>query len=305
MSLFSPLLFPVYCRENIIFVLDETALPFDENYVKVGKLSEALDVLGQMKTRSLGQVLLFFYSCALFNEAENAYSIAEEFLKIRPTFDFMFIAGMIEKQKERGVKPIDAAKFFVDHFDKTRRMRVKVLAGQLPQDAKIATVCNVNGELIYLYEELISAGKKCEFIVCETRPYLQGTRLTFWELTKNDIPARLCCDNQISWIMKNGGVNCVVTGADRASVKGDIINKIGTYAISRAAHEFGIPFYALTQYPRDIDIDTIKIELRPANEVFMYIDNDKIFHGDALYPCFDVVKGEYITKSVDLNNPGK
>ena len=99
--------------------------------------------------------------------------------------------------------------------------------------------------------------------------------------------------------MKEGKVNCVITGADRATKKGDVINKVGTYSLACLAKYFNIPFYSLTQYPRDIDVDTIEIEERPKNEAFMHLEGDYT-NIDAFYPAFDITRHEFISKCMEL-----
>ena len=294
----SPLLFPVKLEGKKILVLDETLLPFREEYIEVVNLNQAVWVLSSMKTRAFGQVLLFFYSCALFN-SYSITEIAQRFKETRPTFDFELLAVLLEREVAGDKNILEAVNKFIASFDLLRRGRAHRLAALLPNPAKILTICNVNGELIYLYEELKGLSKECTFYVSETRPYLQGSRLTFWELRKNNIPAYLICDNQAASVMKDGKVNCVVTGADRATTKGDIVNKIGTYALARLARYFGIPFYALVQYPKDIDASSIVIEERPPSEVFMFLEED--YAGiDAVYPSFDVVTSDLVTKQINL-----
>lgn len=295
----SPLLFPVKLKDNKIIVLDETQIPFKEEYITVDSLDKALRVLADMKTRSLGQVFLFFYSCVLFNDEHSFEEIAQKFKQARPTFDFSMLAHILKKQTDKGINKKEAVQNFIGGFDTMRKKRANELALLLPDTTSILTICNVNGELTYLYEELKEWGKKCFFYVCETRPYLQGSRLTFWELKKNNIPCSLICDNQIASLMQEGKINCVVVGADRATIKGDIINKVGTYSLARLAKYFNIPFYALTQYPRDIDVDSIEIEERPKEEAFMYLDGD-YSDIEAFYPAFDVTPNEFITKSMVL-----
>lgn len=294
----SPLLFPVSLKEEIIYVLDETKVPFKEHYIEVKTLDNALRVLGEMKTRSLGQVLLFFYSCILFKDF-SVDQIVEKFKNTRPTFDFPFLGYIINSGIKKGASPEIVVKGFVYGFDQARKQRAKAIAKELPECANILTICNVNGELVYLYKELQALGKKALFYVTETRPYLQGTRLTFWELAKNNIPVKLICDNQSAQLMSEKKINCVITGADRATKKGDVINKVGTYSLARLANYFSIPFYSLVQYPRDIDVDTIEIEERPFEESFMYLDSD-CEGKDAFYPAFDITKSEFVTKCFEL-----
>ncbi len=294
----SPLLFPVTLAQDTIRVLDETRLPFAQEYIEVKEPGEALDVLAKMKTRSLGQVLLFFYGCVLFCDRMSPGELARQFKEHRPTFDFLFLSNLIEPYAGSPRALAGAVGGFVKKFDAARKTRAKTIAEILPREARILTICNVNGELIYLFQALTSMGKTAAFYACETRPYLQGSRLTFWELQKNNIPCYLFCDHQAAGLMKEAKVNCVITGADRATRAGDIINKTGTYALARLAKHFAIPVYALTQYPRDIDVSEIEIEERDPAECFMYLDQTAKY--DAIYPAFDVIGSEYITRSFPL-----
>ncbi len=293
----SPLLFPVSMSQGIIKVLDETKLPFIEEYTCVKTLSEALTVLGSMKTRSLGQVLLFFYACVVLADAD-ARKIAQEFHATRPTFDFMTLAEILEQIEQKTKSRQKAVELFLHKFDQARKTRAERLAFKLPNPAKVLTICNINGELLYLEQALRAQGKESIFYVAETRPYLQGSRLSFWELTKACVPCRLLCDNQIAWCMKEKMVNCVVSGADRASRQGGIVNKTGTYALAVLSKHFGIPFYAFTQYPKDIDISKVEIEERNSEEIFMFCGDLKV--SDGIYPAFDIIPGEYVTEQIIL-----
>lgn len=299
-SMNSPLLFPVRLEDNKIIVLDETKNPFTEEYIDVDTLDKALWVLGAMKTRSLGQVFLFFYSCVLFSQDSDFKDLAIKFKKVRPTFDFLMLAQILNMQVAKGLAVKDAVDRFIKGFDIARKKRAGELAQLLPKNSSIITICNVNGELIYLYDELKTWDKNCIFYVCETRPYLQGSRLTFWELRENNIPCRLICDSQAAVLMQNDMINCVVVGADRATVKGDIINKIGTYALARLAKHFDIPFYALTQYPRDIDIDSVEIEERDPKEALMYLSDEDCSDMPAIYPAFDITPADFVTRPMVL-----
>lgn len=293
----SPLSLPVQLQGKTISVLDETKLPMEETYIEVKTLDDALQALGQMKTRAFGQVLLFFYTCVLAGEIEE---VAAAFKKTRPTFDFFTLAHALKGAAKETATLKEAVISIIEDIDKKRRARAQKLAQILPQDAHIMTICNVNGELIYLYEALQEQGKTATFFVSETRPYLQGTRLTLWELHRGHIPVQVLCDNQAAVVMQKGLINCVVTGSDRSTEKGDIINKIGTYALARLAHYFAIPFYVLTQFPQTLDVEKIAIEERPPHEVFMWLDG-KGPRPDAVYPSFDITPAEFISGWIDIS----
>jgi methylthioribose-1-phosphate isomerase len=293
----NPLSLPVRLQGNMISVLDETKLPREETYIEVKTLDDALQALGQMKTRAFGQVLLFFYTCVLAGEIEE---VAASFKKTRPTFDFFTLAHALKSAAKETSTLEEAASSIIEDLDKKRKVRAQRLAEILPQEARILTICNVNGEFIYLYEALQGQGKTAIFFVSETRPYLQGTRLTLWELRRADIPVQVLCDNQAAVVMQKGLINCVVTGSDRSTDKGDIINKIGTYALARLAHYFTIPFYVLTQFPQALDIEKITIEERPPREVFMWLEGKGPWP-EALYPSFDITPAEFISGWIDIS----
>jgi methylthioribose-1-phosphate isomerase len=293
----SPLSFPVRLQGTKISVLDEIKLPMEETYIEVKTLDDALQTLGQMKTRAFGQVLLFFYTCVLTGEIEEVVS---SFKKTRPTFDFFTLASALKQAAKETATLEEAVVSLIEGLDKKRKARAQRLAEILPQEARILTICNINGELIYLYEALKSQGKTATFYVSETRPYLQGTRLTLWELRRAHIPAQVLCDNQAAIVMQKGLINCVVTGSDRSTDKGDVINKIGTYALAQLAHYFTIPFYVLTQFPQAIAIEEITIEERPPREVFMWLDG-KGPRPEAVYPSFDITPADFISGWIDIS----
>jgi methylthioribose-1-phosphate isomerase len=297
----SPLAFPVQLRQNTISVLDETKLPLEETYIQVKTLKDALQALGRMKTRAFGQVLLFFYACVLSGEIEE---VAAAFQKTRPTFDFFQLADVLKKASQKTPTLKEAVESIIEGFDEKRKVRAQRLAEILPHEARILTICNVNGELIYLSEALKGIGKTATFFVSETRPYLQGRRLTLWELRRAHIPAQVLCDNQAAVVMKKGLINCVVTGSDRSTEKGDIINKIGTYALARLSHYFKIPFYVLIQFPRALAVEEIAIEERPPEEVFMWLDGKGPWP-EALYPSFDVTPSEIISGWMDISGDAR
>ena len=133
----------------------------------------------------------------------------------------------------------------------------------------------------------------------ETRPYLQGARLTAWELLKGGIPLTLITDNMVGHFLKTGEVKAIVTGADRIAANGDTANKIGTYQIAVLAKENNVPFYIaapISTFDLDVpDGDHIPIEERPAEEV-THIQGVRIAPDvPAAHPAFDVTPSRYIT----------
>ncbi|MDD5063569.1 MAG: S-methyl-5-thioribose-1-phosphate isomerase [Phycisphaerae bacterium] len=171
----------------------------------------------------------------------------------------------------------------------------------------ILTHCNAGalatagqGTALSVMFEAHKKGKKFKVYVDETRPILQGARLTAWELKQAKIDAVVICDNMAGWLMKQGKISAVITGADRIAANGDAANKIGTYSLSILAKEHGIPFYiAAPSSTFDLSIKSgnqIPIEQRSADEV-RFLGKKRITPDgvDIYNPAFDVTPAENIT----------
>jgi methylthioribose-1-phosphate isomerase len=173
--------------------------------------------------------------------------------------------------------------------------------------AGILTHCNAGalatagqGTALSVMFEAHKKGKKFKVYVDETRPMLQGARLTAWELKQAGIDVVVICDNTAGWLMKQGKINAVITGADRIAANGDAANKIGTYSLSVLARENGIPFYvAAPSSTFDLSIksgDKIPIEQRIEDEVAFFGDVKITPEGVDIYnPAFDVTEAGDIT----------
>jgi len=171
----------------------------------------------------------------------------------------------------------------------------------------ILTHCNAGalatagqGTALSVIFEAHKRGKKFRVYADETRPLLQGARLTAWELQQANIDVVLVCDNMAGWLMKQGKIDAVITGADRIAANGDVANKIGTYSLSVLAREHGIPFYiAAPSSTFDLGIksgDEIPIEQRAADEVAFFGDKRIAPDGVDIYnPSFDVTEARDIT----------
>jgi len=177
----------------------------------------------------------------------------------------------------------------------------------VPQGARIMTHCNAGalatagyGTALGVIRAAWERDKSISVIADETRPLLQGSRLTAYELAREGIPVRVACDNACAWLMRQGLVSCVVLGADRIAANGDTANKIGTYGVALLAREHGIPFYVAaplsTIDPRTPDGTAIPIEERDVREV-TYMGNTQILpDGVPAYNfAFDVTPAGLIT----------
>ena len=178
----------------------------------------------------------------------------------------------------------------------------------MPQDGEgVLTHCNTGalatsafGTALGVIRAGWEKGGRFRVYNTETRPWLQGARLTSWEFQQLGIPATLIADSAAGMMMLNGDISCVITGADRIAANGDTANKIGTYALSVLAHENGIPFYiAAPTSTVDLAISDgggIRIEERPQHEVTSFAGAPTAPEGTAAYnPAFDVTPNRYIT----------
>ena len=180
-------------------------------------------------------------------------------------------------------------------------------ASLLPQEGTVLTHCNAGalatcgyGTALGVIRAAIERGHKINVFADETRPFLQGARLTAWELMKDNIPTTVLCDNMAAALMRQGRIQAVIVGADRIAANGDVANKIGTYGVSILAKEHGIPFYVAAPWST-VDVatahgDLIPIEQRAAREVTHANGKQMTPHGVGIEnPAFDVTPAKYIS----------
>jgi methylthioribose-1-phosphate isomerase len=183
-------------------------------------------------------------------------------------------------------------------------------AALLPDVARVLTHCNAGalatagyGTALGVVRGAVEAGKRISVLADETRPFLQGARLTAWELVKDGIATTVITDNMTAAMMAGGHVDAVVVGADRIAANGDTANKIGTYGVAILAHAHGIPFYVAAPWST-VDLNTatgagIPIEDRSATEV-THIGSTQVVPDGATVrnPAFDVTPHRYVTAIV-------
>jgi methylthioribose-1-phosphate isomerase len=320
----SPLFEPVLWEGASFQILDENRLPNEIKYISVTDVSQALDAVRQMKTRAFGQVLTFLYSGALIARSykdrnaeplrEHLARMTQQFCDARPTFDFRGLGSFFDQWFKR--LPVSApvgdfiaqqARELGAEIVRGRYARARRVASILPSNACVLTHCNVSGELVTVANHCKEMGNEVAFVATETRPYLQGTRLTAWELAQAGVTVSLIPDCAIAQVMAKGEVNAVVVGSDRAAQNGDVINKVGTYPIALMAKEYGIPFHALVQDPRSVkEGSEVAIEERPASELLTFQGRSLLAgHNGAItarYPAFDVTPAELITHLVGFDD---
>ena len=177
----------------------------------------------------------------------------------------------------------------------------------VPDGKTVLTHCNAGalatagfGTALGVIRAAVAAGKKIDVFADETRPFLQGARLTAWELQQDNIPVKLITDNMAGHFLKSGRIGCVVVGADRIAANGDVANKIGTYSVAVLAKENGVPFYVAAPISTlDLTLasgDQIPIEQRPAEEVTHVFGVQVAPTGmEVENPAFDVTPNRYVT----------
>ncbi len=321
----SPLFWPAKLvgkgRDRSLRVLDETLLPARLKYIQVRNTQEAVDVIVEMKTRAFGQFLVVLNTFLLeisahgenngdmlFNKIKTT---ADALNKSRPTFPFSEVTGpvvhwaekAIEEKKDIALTVSKNIEGYLQGIRIRRLERVQKIADLIKDGDSILTHCNVSGELAMAADICRQQKKDIHFFATETRPYLQGAKLTCWELKRMGASVTLIADNAVASVMADGLVNKVIVGSDRSCANGDFANKIGTYQIAVLAQEFGIPFYALTQPSNRIkEGKDIPIEIRSDKELLNY-EGKKVVEGNVrgFYPGFDIVPHELIKESIAIN----
>jgi methylthioribose-1-phosphate isomerase len=322
----SPLFWPAHIKDGVLYVLDETLVPLKLKYIPVKNVKGAVAVIREMKTRAFGQFLVVLNTFLLELQNGPGHSIksdqvrlikhlqevAHELNNSRPTFPFAEVTGIVtgvaQKASANGGDVREAVTKTVQGFlagIRARRLqRVQEIAEEMKDQDRILTHCNVSGELAMAANLAAAQGKRIKFFATETRPYMQGAKLTVWELQEAKAgPVTLVADNTVASLMADGLVNKVIIGSDRSAANGDIANKIGSYQIAVLAKEFGIPLIVLTQPSRGVASGAdMPIEIRDEDDLLVF--NGKRVFGSKVrgfYPGFDVVPHQFITKAIAIH----
>ncbi|MFA7294354.1 MAG: S-methyl-5-thioribose-1-phosphate isomerase [Candidatus Omnitrophota bacterium] len=300
---YSPLFWPIQLKGNVIYILDETKLPQKEVYLKAKNYLGAAKAIKEMKTRAVGQVLLVMYTFILSKRQKvNLEKVAKAINATRPTLAFKVLTDMVLGWDKSSAPLEKCILGFLEMLKAGRIQQARDMANLLKDEDVILTHCNVSGSMPLIAQFAKEQGKRISFYVTETRPYLQGSRLTAWELMRQKIPVTIITDNMVAYLLSLGKVAKVIVGADHLTQNGDIANKIGTYQIAVVAKYFKVPFYVLCPPPSKLKSGKeIKIEIRPDDEL-------KIYQGirlapkevKAYYPAFDVTPAGLITKHIYL-----
>jgi len=308
--------------------IDQTKLPTEEVYVNCTSYQQVADAIRSMVVRgapAIGVAAAMGIALGARNSASGDHAgLRREFEEIcaamaatRPTAVNLFWA--IERMRSRfeelqnakipEIKSAlieEAQRMYVEDISANQAMG-RHGAALMPQSGGVLTHCNAGalatcgyGTALGVIRAAVESGKRIHVFADETRPFLQGSRLTAWELMKDGIPTTVISDNMAGAIMSQGKIGAVVVGADRIAANGDVANKIGTYSVAVLAKEHGIPFYVAAPWST-VDLATpngrkIPIEQRSAAEVTHFAGKRLTPEGVQVEnPAFDVTPHRYIS----------
>jgi methylthioribose-1-phosphate isomerase len=320
---------PIEWTDRGVVVLDQRRLPAEEVYHTYTGYREVAAAIHEMVIRgapaigvaaAMGAALGVLHSSAKTVEALRSEfpEICGTLAKTRPTAVDLFWA--LERMKRRfselTAQTSDLAKIKQAMVEEAQQIHSEKKATDeaigrfgaefMPREGQVMTQCNAGalatggiGTALGVIRVAIEQGRKLHVLVPETRPYLQGARLTAWELHKGGIPLTLITDNMVGHFLKTGKVCAIVTGADRIASNGDTANKIGTYQIAVLAKENNVPFYIAAPISTlDLAIpdgEHIPIEERSVDEVTHFQGVRIAPDVHAAHPAFDVTPARYIT----------
>ncbi len=310
-----------------VVMIDQRKLPVAEEYPVFKTYEEVAQAIKDMVIRGAPAIgVAAAMGVALGAESikshepdqfENAFeSICETLEATRPTAVNLFWAiermkRVYRRYKSQGPRAVAAAlkteALHIHDEDIRLNRQMGGHGADLIQDrSRVLTHCNAGalatagyGTALGVIRAAVEQGKRVEVLADETRPFLQGARLTAWELQKDNIPVTLITDNMAGYCMKQGQVDCVIVGADRIAANGDVANKIGTYSVAVLAREHEIPFYVAAPLSTvDLNVPTgeeIPIEQRSPLEV-THLGRIAIAPQGvpAANPAFDVTPHRYV-----------
>jgi methylthioribose-1-phosphate isomerase len=318
-----------WTSEGVRFI-DQTKLPLDETYVLATTYQQVADVIVTMVVRGAPAIGVSAAMGVALGAQKAKATMTEEFAPefehicavlaaTRPTAVNLFWA--IDRMKSRFValmrKNADLTQVKQELLKEALAMYDQDIADckaigihgaeLMPEEGGVLTHCNAGalatcgyGTALGVIRGAVERGKQIHVYADETRPFLQGARLTAWELMADGIPTTVLCDNMAASLMRQGRIQAVVVGADRIAANGDVANKIGTYNVAILAKEHNIPFYVAAPWSTidraTLTGDDIPIEERSAIEVTHHGGKQLTPHGVGICnPAFDVTPAKYVT----------
>jgi methylthioribose-1-phosphate isomerase len=286
-------------RGDALEVLDQRLLPDRVEYLTCRTAAEVASAIRDMAVRGAPAIGCAAAFGIALEPIDSSYDVLAQ---SRPTAVNLFWA--LERMRRARDKRAEAEAIFAEDLAVNRAIGVNG-ATLVPRNARILTYCNTgalatagHGTALGVIRSARDRG--VSVIACETRPYLQGARLTTWECVQEGIPCTLIADNMAGFLMSRGEVDLVIVGADRIAANGDVANKIGTYMLAVLARRHRLPFYVaapLSTFDAKIaDGAHIPIEERGAEEMTGYRGTRWAAEGITVRnPAFDVTPAELIT----------
>lgn len=312
-----------------LLIIDQTLLPVRLEILRISEVNELCDAIKKLKVRGApaigvaAAIGLYAVACRFEEVSEDGFfyaleKYAQRINATRPTAKNLSWAldRMLECAKAHEGQGIDAilsamkveAVSVRDEDIKTCKLIGEYGESLLSDGDTVMTICNAGALAAVEYGTALSPiytakekGKAIKVYSLETRPLLQGARLTSFELTENEVDTTLICDNMAATVLKSGKIKAIFTGADRVTAKGDAANKIGTLMLAILAKHYGVPFYVCVPY------STVDFSLRDGDEIVIEErDGDEIksaWYKETLVspkvkvynPAFDVTPAELIT----------
>jgi methylthioribose-1-phosphate isomerase len=302
---------------DVVRVLDQRRLPAEETWLDLASSAEVARAIADLAVRgapAIGVAAAYAVAADARRGADPhaLREAAERLVKARPTA--VNLAWAVRRMTRRiglGAAALLEEAHAIRDEDEAACRRIGALgAPLLPPRACVLTHCNAGalataayGTALGVVRAAVEAGNPVTVFADETRPFLQGARLTAWELQRDGIPVTLLTDGMAGWLMQRGEIACVVVGADRIAANGDVANKIGTYGLAVLAAHHHLPFYVAAPWST-VDLETptgasIPIEERGAEEV-VTIAGTRIAPAGvpARYPAFDVTPGALVSAIV-------
>jgi methylthioribose-1-phosphate isomerase len=300
-----------------VLILDRRTFPFEREFVRCATFEEVAVAIEQMVTQSGGPHLAAGYGMVLAagkadlikdqqGRADLMQRAARRLIDTRPTNNQIkkivdHLLGVAHRHLAQGEPLQPSLERAIDDHRQRSAESSKALgragASVLESGDSVLNHCWAETYIVETVSEALRQGKRITAFCTETRPYLQGARLTAESLTELGVETTVVTDGMGAYLMANGLVTKLMTGADRVTMDGHVINKVGTLQLAIAAHELGVPFFAMVQSP-DVDAPSasdVEIEVRNGDEVLTCMGVRTASHrAKGFYPAFDVTPPKYV-----------
>jgi len=304
----------VLVEPDAVRILDRRVFPFERSWVTCRGVEDVAKAIEDMVTQSLGPPFAAAGGMVLAARAAGSLDVVAEaarrLVATRPTNNGIrdVVAELLAAATAAATAGVPlgsavekAATALAERYRAGYRALGEHAAPLIPDGATVLTHCWADAYLTETVAAVLRSGRRISAICTETRPYLQGARLTAESLAEMGVPTRLVTDGMPAHLMSRGEVTVFVSGADRVTMDGAVVNKIGTLSIAVSAHAFGVPFVALVQAPDRQAATAADVELEDR-------DGDEVLHAlgrrtastrvTGVYPAFDVTPPRFVSAVV-------